>query len=140
MDIQARALGLDASVGRVVGLMLGAPYGSAINRKAPEHVVRAWRLVHGTLPMGAAVGLAVAAVLTSLRVGPTIKWLLALSWIVSNYAFTLSLTLAAIVGHRGLTTDRPLGNRVVLVGNLIGAGTSLVGALALLYAAYLSLN
>jgi hypothetical protein len=140
MDIQARALVLHSTVVLLVGLILGAPYGSAINQKAPERVVQAWRLVHGTLPMGASIGLAVAAVLSSLRVGATMKWLLAWSWIVSNYSFTLSLTVAAIVGHRGLTMDRPLANRVVFVGNTIGAGTSLAGALVLLYAAYISLN
>jgi hypothetical protein len=140
MDPQARALVLHSAIVLLVGLLLGAPYGRAINRKAPEHIVQAWRLAHGTLPMGATLGLAVAAVLSSLNVDASVKSLLAWSWIVSNYGFCISLTLAACVGHRGLTAGGPIANQAVFLGNTAAAAAAVSGGATLLYAAWMSIG
>ena len=139
MDIQARHLLFHSVVVLVVGLIEGAPYGRAINRHAPEDTVRAWRLAHQTLPMGATLGMAIAAVLSSLSVGAPTKSVLAWAWVASNYSFCFSLTLAAFVGQRGLSPHPPLSNRLVYLGNVAGVLTSLIGAAVLLYAAYVSL-
>src|SRR5471030_1807557 len=127
MDIQARHLVFHSAVVLLVGLLAGAPYGRAINRNAPDHIVRAWRLAHGTLPLGAALGFAIAAVLSSLAVGAQAKSLLAWTWVVSNYSFCFSLPLAALVGERGLTPRAPLSNQLVYLGNMLGVATSLFG-------------
>lgn len=140
MDIQARYLVFHSVVVLLIGLLVGAPYGRAINRNAPPRVVNAWRLAHGALPIGAALGLAIGAVLSSLNAGALLKSLIACSWVVSNYAFCFSLPLAALVGQRGLTRDSPRSNQLVFLGNVVGAGASLIGTLALLYAAYISLR
>jgi hypothetical protein len=84
--------------------------------------------------------LAIAAVLSSLTVGAPIKSWLAWTWVVSNYAFCFSLPLAAIVGQRGHTLDRPLSNQLAFAGNMVGLGASSIGTVVLLYAAYVSLN
>jgi hypothetical protein len=140
MDIQARYLVFNSVVVLLAGLLVGVPYGRAVHRNAPDHVIRAWRLAHDTLTFGPALGLAIAAVLSSLTVGTPIKSWLAWTWVVSNYAFCFSLPLAAIVGQRGHTLDRPLSNQLAFAGNMVGLGASSIGAVVLLYAAYVSLN
>ena len=104
-----------------------------------DHVIRGWRLAHDTLTVGPILALAIAAVLSSLSVGGPMKSWLAWAWVVSNYGFCFSLPLAAMVGQRGRTLDKPLSNQLVFVGNMIGLGASSVGTAVLLYAAYVSL-
>jgi hypothetical protein len=45
------------------------PYGRAVHRNAPDQVIKAWRLAHDTLTLGPTLGLAIAAILSSLSVG-----------------------------------------------------------------------
>jgi hypothetical protein len=139
MDAPARQLIFHGAVVLLVGLLLGAPYGRAVNRQAPAHVVNSWRVAHASLPVGALVMLAVGAVVSALPVQAAIKWVIAGSFVVSSYAFCISLPLAAIVGHRGLSPGGPLSARVVYGGNVIGAIASLAGALAFVWAAFLAL-
>jgi hypothetical protein len=139
MDIQARYLVFNSALVLLAGLLVGVPYGRAIRRNAPDDVIRAWRLAHDTLTVGPTLGLAIAAVLSSLSVDTQIKSWLAWTWAVSNYGFCFSLPLAATVGQRGRTLDKPLSNQLVFVGNMIGLGAASIGAVVLLYAAYVSL-
>jgi hypothetical protein len=48
--------------------------------------------------------------------------------------------LGAHFGHRGLSFDPPLLNRIVFLGNIIGAAGSLVGAFILLWGGYAALS
>ena len=50
-----------------------------------------------------------------------------------------ALPLGATVGHRGLSSGGPLSARLVYAGNMLGAGASLIGAVALVYASLVSL-
>lgn len=138
MDAAARHLIFHASIVLLYGLLCGVPYGRSIGRK-PEQVVHSWRVAHLSLPLGATLMLAVAGILSGLAVGAPIKWLIAVSLIVSSYAFCVSLTLAPLVGHRGLSAEGPRAARLVYAGNIIGALTSAVAAGALIFAAYSSL-
>lgn len=139
MDPQARYLVFHSALVLVAGLLVGVPYGRAVYRNAPDHVLKAWRLAHDTLTVGPVLGLAIAAVLSSLSVGAPIKSWLAWTWAVSNYGFCFSLPLAAMVGQRGHTPEKPLSNQLVFAGNMVGLGASSVGTIVLLYAAYVSL-
>ena len=139
MESVARHLVFHASIVLVFGLLLGSPYGSAINQKKPAHVVNSWRVAHASLSIAAGLMLAVAAVLSSLQVSQFVKWLIAGNLIVSSYAFCVSLPLAAITEHRGLTKDGKGLQKLVYLGNVVGAVTSLISALALLYAAFVSI-
>jgi len=139
MHSSARQLVFHAAVVLLVGLLCGAPYGRAIRRGMPDTVTAAWRLAHASLPMGAAIMLGVGAVLSSLVAPEALRWTIAVAWIVSSYAFCISLPLAAAVGHRGLSPGGPPAARVVFIGNAIGAVGSLIGAAGLLCAAWLSL-
>jgi len=139
MDIQARYLVFNSALVLLAGLLVGVPYGRAVHRDAPDPVIRAWRLAHDTLTLGPTLGLAIAAVLSLLSVDAPTKSSLAWTWAVSNYGFCFSLPLAAVVGQRGHTLDKPLSNQLVFVGNMIGLGASSVGTVLLLYAAYVSL-
>ncbi len=139
MHASARQLVFHGAVVLLVGLLCGAPYGRAINRGAPASLIAAWRLAHGSLPMGAAIMLAIAGVLSALTATDAVRWIIAVSLIVSSYAFCLSLPLAAAVGHRGLSFGGPSVAKLVAAGNLIGAIGSLIAAAALIYAGWLSL-
>jgi hypothetical protein len=139
MDTYSRQLVFHGAVVLLVGLLCGAPYGRAVNRKAPEHIVHSWRVAHGSIPLGAALMFGVAAVLSHLRGGAPLKWAVAVFLIVSSYAFCLSLPLAAILGHGGLSSHGPTSAKLVYIGNVIGAVSSLAGAVAFMYTAYISL-
>jgi ABC-type polysaccharide/polyol phosphate export permease len=139
MDSVARHLVFHAAVVLLFGLLLGSPYGRAINQKMPAHIVNSWRVAHASLPIAAGLMLAIAAVLSSLQVSLSIKWVIAGSLIVSSYAFCISMPMAAITEHRGLTTDGRGLQRIVYLGNILGALTSLIAAAVFLYAAFVSL-
>lgn len=139
MEPVARHLIFHAAIVLTIGLLCGMPYGRAINRKAPEHTVHAWRIAHLALPIGAILMLAIAPVLTPFAVSDGLKWFIALSLIVSSYAFCFALPLSAWVGHRGLSSQGPLKAKLVYLGNMLGAASSMLAAVALLYAAYVSL-
>jgi hypothetical protein len=58
---------------------------------------------------------------------------------VSPYFFCVSMPLAAITGHRGLTRGKTMPENIVLLANIAGAWLSLIAALGLVYAAAVSL-
>lgn len=45
----------------------------------------------------------------------------------------LQRSVAAIIGHRGITMGRPIAARIVFAGNIIGPARSLLGSIALLW-------
>ena len=139
MEPIARHLVFHAAVVLVFGLLLGSPYGSAINQKKPAHIVNSWRVAHASLPIAAGLMLAIAAVLSSLQVSQLAKGVIAVSLIASSYAFCISMPLAAITEHRGLTRDGKGLQKLVYAGNIVGAVASMISAIALLYAAFMSL-
>jgi hypothetical protein len=139
LESAARYLVFHGTVVLLLGLLCGAPYARAINRKFPDHIVHSWRVAHLSLPLGAILMFAVAGILSSLAVATPIKWFIAVTLIVSSYAFCFSLTLAPVVGHRGLSNRGPNSARLVYVGNAIGSLSSLLAAVVLLYAGFVSL-
>ncbi|OOG37203.1 hypothetical protein [Polaromonas sp. A23] len=139
MNTPARHLIFHGTIVLLFGLLCGGPYASAIKRQAAAHIVHSWRVAHASLPMGATVMLAVGALLSHLAGGAALHWFIAVSLIVSSYAFCFSLPLAALAGHRGLSSGGPLSARLVFAGNLLGAWASGLAAAALVYAAYVSL-
>jgi hypothetical protein len=139
MEPSARHLAFHGAVVLLVGLLCGGPYARAINRNAAPHIVHAWRVAHASLPGGALLMFAIAALLSSFAVASQVKWFIALALIVSSYAFCFSLPLAATVGHRGLSTQGPPVARLVFAGNIVGAWAAVAATLALIYAGFASL-
>jgi ABC-type polysaccharide/polyol phosphate export permease len=139
MITSAKHLVFHGTVVLLFGLLLGAPYAKAINRGAPAHIVNSWRIAHQSLPIGAILMFSVAALLPSLPVPSAVSWVIAGSLIVSAYFFCVAMPLAAITGHRGLTRGKTMPENIVLFANVAGAWLSLVAALALVYAAAVSL-
>jgi hypothetical protein len=113
MDSSARHLVFHGSIVLLFGLLCGAPYGRAIHRNAPTHIIHSWRVAHASLPIGAMLMFAVAALLSSFAVAAQIKWFMAIALIVSAYAFCFSLPLAAMTGHRGLSSGSSLTSRLI---------------------------
>ncbi len=138
MHIAARHLVLHGAVVLLFGLLLGAPYARAIKRNAPPHIVNSWRVAHLSLPIGAILMFAVAALLPSLAVPAPVIWVIAVALIVSAYGFCVSTPLAAVTGQRGLSSDGAGLGKLVYLGNMVGAFASIIGATALLVAAVLS--
>jgi hypothetical protein len=123
----------------LVGLLCGAPLGSAVARGKPEETLRAWRVAHSSLVMGGVLLLALAGIVAKLQLGALPLALLVWAFVGSSYGFALVLPLGAHYGQRGLTAAPPFMNRVVYAGNIIGAGGLLVGTLVLLWGAYAAL-
>ena len=139
MDPSSRYLTFHGAIILLIGLLCGAPYGRAINRGTPASIVQSWRVAHLSLPIGAILMFAVATPLTSFMVPADIKQLIADLLIISGYSFCFSLPLAALTGERGLSYRGSLTAKAVFLGNALGAATSLLAALALIYAAFKSL-
>ena len=89
--------------------------------------------------MGAILLLVISVSFSSLNVAINLKWVISVLFIISGYGFMLALLLGPVVGHRGLSSRGPLTAKLVYSGNLLGAITSLVGTVVLLYAAWLNL-
>ena len=83
--------------------------------------------------------LVVATLLPVLPNIAALQWAIALALIVSSYAFVVALTLAPILGHRGLSSQGPVAAKLVFAGNFIGALASIMAAVALVLACYLAL-
>jgi hypothetical protein len=139
MHSAARHLVFHGSVVLLFGLLLGGPYARAIQRGAPAHIINSWRVAHLSLPIGATLMFAVAALLSSLNVSALVTWVIALALIVSAYGFCVSTPLAALTGQRGLSSEGPGMGKLVYLGNIVGAVASVVGAAVFMVAAFLSL-
>jgi len=139
MDPAAKHLLFHSSIVLLIGLLCGAPYARAIKQEQPSHIVHSWRVAHASLPIGALLMIALAAVLPQFSVAIGVKWGLAISLIVSGYAFCFALPLGALLGHRGLSSRGPFGAKLVYLGNVTGAWFSLVAAVIFGYASYCSL-
>ena len=139
VEPSSRYLVFHGTVVLLIGLLCGAPYGRAINGNAAGHIAHSWRVAHLSLPIGAILMFAVAMLLGSFAVAGAVKQWIVVLLVVSGYSFCVSLPLAAMVGKRGLTPTGPLTAKAVFLGNLLGALTSLLAALALVYAAFKSL-
>ncbi len=139
METPARYLLFHASIVLLIGLLCGVPYGQAIVNKKSDEVIRAWKLAHGALSLGATTMIGMAAILSSLQVDTGIQWAIAITFIISGYGFCIALTIEPFVGDRGLSWSGIWSNKVVFIGNIIGALSSLIGTLIIVYASYVSL-
>jgi len=139
MEEAARHLVFHAVIVLLVGLLTGIPYGRAILKKEGDRLIEAWRVAHLALPIGAILMFVLAFGLSSLTVSTTLQWAIAILFIVSGYGFALALVLGPIFGYRGLTPKGPFIAKLVYFGNIVGAITSLLGTLVLLYVSWLNL-
>lgn len=129
-----------ASIILLIALLFGAPYAKAIKRNADAQVVHSWRVAHQSLTIGALVLFALASVMPGLLVPAALKWSIAVAMIVSGYAFVVATPLAAVTKDRGLQAGGKGLARLVFVGNMVGAGTSLLASALLVVAALMSLQ
>lgn len=139
MEESARYLMFHAVIMLLAGLLAGIPYGKAILGKANQRLIDAWRVAHAALPIGAILLLVISVSFSALNVDIILKWVIAVLFIISAYGFMLALLLGPVVGHRGLSSSGPITAKVVYSGNLLGAITSLLGTVILLYASWLNL-
>ncbi len=139
MEAPVRHLVFHASLVLLIGLLYGAPYGRAITRNASAQAVNSWRVAHQSITLGAILMFALAWPLAMLAVGSQMKWLIVISLVVSAYAFCISTPLAAITGDRGLSGSGKGWARLAHWGNTVGAGSSLIASVLLVYAGWVTL-
>ncbi|MGD1864963.1 MAG: hypothetical protein ACFB0D_10440 [Phormidesmis sp.] len=139
MEAPARYLLFHGSIVLLIGLLCGAPYGIAITKKKSENVIRAWKLAHGALSLGATTMIAIAPILSTLQISNNLQWLLTGVFVVSGYSFCFALTLEPFTDGRGLSWQGSSLNKTVFIGNALGAASSLVGSIILVWSSYLSL-
>ncbi len=139
MASPATSLLFNGSIVLLVGLLCGAPYGVAIVKKKSEEVIRAWKLAHGALSLGATTMIAMGGAFSILQSEIKILWFIAIAYIISGYGFCFALTLEPFAGDRGLSWSGTSLNKLVYIGNVVGAVSSLIGTLVLVYVAYQSL-
>ena len=135
----ARHLAFHGAIVLLFGLLLGSPYARAIKRDAAAQIVNSWRVAHLSLPIGATLMLAVAALLSNMAAPMPLLWFITVSLIVSSYAFCVATPLAAISGQRGLSSGNHGLGHLVYAGNMIGAVASVFAAIALLAACFVAL-
>lgn len=138
MEEPARHLLFHGVVVLLVGLLTGIPYGKAILKNTNERLIEAWRVAHTSLPMGAILMLVTAVSLSGLNIAMNLQWIIAIFFILSGYAFVGALTVGPLVGQRGLSSKGPFAAKLVHAGMMVGAITSLLGTVALLYAAWVN--
>ena len=131
----AKQLIFHGSVILLVGLLCGAPLGSAVVREKPEETVRAWRVAHSSLLMGGILLLVVASIIGQLQLSAWALAVMVWAFIAASYGFAVILPLGAHYGHRGLKSEPPFLNHVLYVGNTVGALGLLIGAVLLLWGA-----
>lgn len=139
MEIQSLQILMHSSIVFLISLLCGFPYGFALIKKESEEKIRAWKLAHTSLAIGATTNFAIAGVLAFLQIQEMVGWVIAISFIASAYGFTFSLLLEPFLGERGLSWSGGSANKIIYLGNSVGALGSLVGAIVLVYSAYISL-
>lgn len=139
MEALEAQLRLHGTIVVIAGLACGLGFARAILAGRGPEAERAWRVAHLSLLLVGltmwVVSLLIAAISPSLLLAHVIVW----SFVASGYGLLFVLPYGAVAGHRGLSAAGPVGNRVVLAGNLMGAVGSLVGTLALFVAILRSL-
>jgi hypothetical protein len=123
----------------LVGFATGAPLGGAILADQAANRINGWRVAHSGLSVGGVAIIAVGLALPHLGVGDGLLHGIAWCFIASGWGFTLVLPYGAFVGQRGLSNAGPASNRVVFLGNMVGAVGSLIGALLFVVAAWQNL-
>ena len=122
---------LHGAICLLIGLLCGVPLGSTINKDAHTESIHGWRVAHLGLSIGGFLLFSIAAVLPRISGGPILDGLAAWGFVLSTYGFIIALPIGASNRNRGLQASEGLG-QLVYAGNLVGAGGSLVGAVALL--------
>jgi hypothetical protein len=139
MELPARYLLFNGSIVLLVGLLCGAPYGAAIVKKQSDEVIRAWKLAHGALSLGATTEIAMSSAFSLLSVDRSILWAVCISYIISGYGFCFALVIEPFIGDLGLSWTGTWKNKLVYLGNVTGAASSLIGTVILVYASFKSL-
>jgi len=123
---------LHALIVLLVGLLSGAPMGRAITRDLGEDKIRAWRVAHSGLSMGGIMLMAMALVIGALNLTGWPRLSVVAPAIASGYGFAIGLPFGAITGQRGLAENGNTKNRIVYIGNMIGAYGSLISVVSLI--------
>lgn len=106
--------------------------GRAINRDLGEDQIRAWRVAHSGLCMGGIMLMVFSLLVPLLNLSPVSRLFIVIPAIISGYGFAIGLPFGAITQNRGLSGNGSGKNKLVYLGNLLGAYGSLIATLALL--------
>lgn len=139
MILLSQHLVLHAAIILFAALLFGGPYARAIKRNAEFQVINSWRVAHQSLTIGALLLFCMAYALPLLIIPIALKIAIAIFFTLSGYAFTISTPLAAITKDRGLATGATGIARLVYIGNMVGAVSSLIASGLLVIGALFSI-
>ena len=131
-------LALNGFVALLLGLLCGAPLGSAINRGSDESI-RGWRVAHSSLVNGGVMLLAISVVLPHLALSQDWRLVASILLSISVYVFSFALVFGAWKGYRGLRKETENAANVVYYANMLGAVLSIIVVGLLIYGASISL-
>ena len=108
----------------------------AINaRQDASAKVALWRMSHSACSAGAVFLIALAPVVSHLRLSPPVAAFVVDALVVSTYGLCLGTVVAGASGHRGTRLRGPWPNLIACVFYLVGVLGSTVSGLLLLYGA-----
>ena len=134
--MESQLLFLNGAIVLFIGLLVGFPYGRAINSEKPEKKIEAWRMAHSSISAGGVALLGIGAVFAHLQSSTIIHVVVAMMWIVSGYGFAGGAFFAALWGKRGLHFENTPKGGIVFGLYFVGIVTSLIaGALFIIITA-----
>jgi hypothetical protein len=130
----------NGSVVFFLGMLFGFPYGrKLVSKRSSKEEIEAWKVAHSSVSNGGVGLIAIGAAVIVLSLDTSLTQLMGYLWIVSFYAFTVGVLLAALWKERGLRYGGKFKNRLVFFSYAIAVISSLVAGGLLIYLSYSSL-
>jgi hypothetical protein len=104
----------------LIGLLAGAPYGAAVVGAWGSEVERAWKLAHLEGLQNGILLLVLAGCSPWIALASRSERIVVWGAVVAAYGNALGGLLGALLGHRGLAPEGPLGNWVVFAAFMFG--------------------
>jgi MFS family permease len=109
-----------------LGSLSGVAYTFIITGDIPGSI-RAWHLAHLQGVMTGILLIAVSSYITHLNLDEKRRRLLAYSFIITGYCYSLGPMWGAILGVRGIEPVAPLSNLLMFISNSIASVSVLIG-------------
>ena len=122
-------------------MLVGFPYALVIYQQQSADTVRDWSVAHDATTVGAITLFVLGLMLNQLKLNERQYQIMAWSFIISFYCFSVSTTLEALIPDQGFSFDTlNVGMGIVTLLSAVAALTSLIGGVLLILGAYNALN
>ena len=122
-------------------MLVGFPYALVIVQQQSADTVRDWSVAHDATTAGAIVLFVLGLMLNQLKLNERQYKIMAWSFLISFYCFSVSTTLEALFPDEGFSFDTlDVGMGIVTLLSAVAALTSLIGGVLLILGAYNALR